>query len=56
MRYFITILLLCVFGHLEAQIKSFDLGGVLLTGNNKNVQITSKMSYELNNKKKDKIN
>jgi hypothetical protein len=26
---------------------------VLLTGNNKNVHITSKMSYELNNKKKD---
>jgi hypothetical protein len=53
MKYFITALLICVFGHLEAQIKSFDLGGVLLTGNNKNVQITSKMSYELNNKKKD---
>lgn len=53
MRYLITILLVCVFGHLEAQIKSFDFGGVLLTGNNKNVQITSKMSYELNNKKKD---
>ena len=53
MRYFITIVLVCLFGHLEAQIKSFDLGGVLLTGNNKNVQITSKMSYELNNKKKD---
>jgi hypothetical protein len=52
MRYFITILLICVFGHLEAQIKSFDLGGVLLTGNNKNVQITSKMAYELNNKDK----
>ncbi len=53
MKYFITIVLMCLFGHLEAQIKSFDLGGVLLTGNNKNVQITSKMSYELNNKKKD---
>ena len=53
MRYLITILLVCVFGHLEAQIKSFDFGGVLLTGNNKNVQITSKMSYELNNKQKD---
>lgn len=53
MRYLITILLICVFGHLEAQIKSFDFGGVLLTGNNKNVQITSKMSYEFNNKKKD---
>ena len=52
MRYFITTLLICVFGHLGAQIKIFDLGGVLLTGNNKNVQITSKMSYELNNKKK----
>jgi hypothetical protein len=53
MKYFITVLLICFFGHLKAQIKSFDLGGVLLTGNNKNVQITSKMSYELNNKKKD---
>jgi hypothetical protein len=53
MKYFITILLICFFGPLGAQIKSFDIGGVLLTGNNKNVQITSKMSYELNNKKKD---
>lgn len=53
MRYLITIFLIGLFGHLNAQIKSFDFGGVLLNGNNKNVQITSKMVYEYNNKKKD---
>jgi hypothetical protein len=53
MRYIITVLLICFITPLQAQIKAFDFGGVLLTGNNRNVQITTKMTYEYNNKNKD---
>lgn len=52
MKYVLTILLICVLSPLGAQIKNFELGGMLLNGNNKSLQITSKMAYELQNKNK----
>lgn len=52
MKYILLILLMFVLNPLGAQIKNFEVGGMLLNGNNKNLQLTSKMTYEVQSKNK----
>ncbi len=52
MRHIFLIVLIFCLSPLSAQIKNFEVGGIVLNGNNKNLQLTSKMTYELQTKNK----